>query len=166
MLIRVSDLQLQKLEFNQDFVPGAVDFGPDFRQVGSLHTKGRAELIVEHRGHKENVDDIRVVGGLDVTLEVACARCLETLSHTVNWTFDLLYRPLGVDRRAEEVAITEADTEIGYYEDKMRDYSLRNDLGARAWDVFCTANFLNFMPWTAAIEHLLQAGPANRKSCV
>jgi cysteine desulfurase/selenocysteine lyase len=42
--------------------------------------------------------------------------------------------------------------------DKMRDYSLRTDLGARAWDVFCTANFLNFVPWTAAIEYLLQAG--------
>lgn len=45
--------------------------------------------------------------------------------------------------------------------DNMRDYSLRDDLGARVWDVFCTANFLNFMPWTAAIEHLLHAGPAN-----
>jgi cysteine desulfurase/selenocysteine lyase len=45
--------------------------------------------------------------------------------------------------------------------DKMRDYSLRNDLGARALDVFCTANFLNFMPWTAAIEYLLQGGPGS-----
>jgi selenocysteine lyase/cysteine desulfurase len=45
--------------------------------------------------------------------------------------------------------------------DQMRDYSMRNDLGARAWDVFCTANFLNFVPWTRAIEYLLQAGPAN-----
>ena len=45
--------------------------------------------------------------------------------------------------------------------DNMRDYSLRTDLGARAWDVFCTANFFNFVPWTAAIEYLLQAGPAN-----
>lgn len=44
--------------------------------------------------------------------------------------------------------------------DKMRDYSVRTDLGARAWDVFCTANFLNFVPWTAAIEYLLEAGPA------
>lgn len=44
--------------------------------------------------------------------------------------------------------------------DQMRDYSLRNDLGARVWDVFCTANFLNFVPWTRAIEYLLQAGPA------
>lgn len=45
--------------------------------------------------------------------------------------------------------------------DKMRDYSLRTDLGARAWDVFCTANFFNFVHWTAAIEYLLQAGPAS-----
>jgi selenocysteine lyase/cysteine desulfurase len=44
--------------------------------------------------------------------------------------------------------------------DTMRDYSLRDDLGARAWDIFCTANFLNFMPWTAAIEYLLEAGVA------
>ena len=116
MLIRVADLHLQKLEFNQDFQPGAIEFGPDFRQVGPLHTKGRAEVIVEHRGHKENIDDIRVVGGLDVTLEVSCARCLDPVRYTVNWAFDLLYRPLGVDRRAEEVAISEADTEIGYYE--------------------------------------------------
>ncbi len=116
MLIRVHDLELQRLEFDQDFQPGAIDFGPDFRQQGPLHTKGRAELIVEHRGHKENVEDIRVVGGLETTLEVSCARCLEPVTHTINWAFDLLYRPLGVDRRAEEVAITEADTEIGYYE--------------------------------------------------
>jgi uncharacterized protein len=116
MLIRVADLRLQRLEFGQDFEPGAIDFGPDFRQIGPLHTKGRAEVIVEHRGHKENVDDIRVVGGLDATLEANCARCLETAQYPVNRAFDLLYRPLGVDRRAEEVAISEADTEIGYYE--------------------------------------------------
>ena len=34
--------------------------------------------------------------------------------------------------------------------DKMRDYAPRTDLGARAWDIFCTANFFNFVPWTAA----------------
>jgi selenocysteine lyase/cysteine desulfurase len=45
--------------------------------------------------------------------------------------------------------------------DQMREYSLRNDLGARVWDVFCTANFLNFVPWTRAIEYLLQTGAAN-----
>jgi uncharacterized protein len=116
MLIRVADLRLQKLEFNQDFQAGTIDFGPDFRQQGPLHAEGRAEVIVEHRGRKENIADIRVVGKLDAMMEVSCARCLEPVTHTVNWAFDLLYRPLGVDRRAEEVAISEADTEIGYYE--------------------------------------------------
>lgn len=44
--------------------------------------------------------------------------------------------------------------------DRMREVSLRNDLGARAWDVFCTANFLNFVPWIASLEYLLAADPA------
>jgi len=116
MLIRVADLHLHKREFNQDFPPGAIEFGPDLRQQGPLHTEGRAEVIVEHRGHKESIDDIRIVGKLDATMEVSCARCLDPVTHSVDWAFDLLYRPLGVDRRAEEVSITEADTEIGYYE--------------------------------------------------
>ena len=88
----------------------------ELQQIGPLHAEGRAEVIVEHRGHKENIDDIRVVAKLDATMEVACARCLEPVQYTVNRAFDLLYRPLGVDKRADEVAINEADTEIGYYE--------------------------------------------------
>jgi uncharacterized protein len=116
MLIRVADLQLHKLEFKQEFQPGAIDFGSDVEQVGPLKTEGRAEVIVEHRGHKQDIDDIRVVGKLDAAMEVGCARCLEPVRYPVERSFDLLYRPLGVDRRAEEVSISEADTEIGYYE--------------------------------------------------
>jgi selenocysteine lyase/cysteine desulfurase len=44
--------------------------------------------------------------------------------------------------------------------DRIRDYSLRTDLGARQWDVFCPANFFNVVPWTASIEYLLHADPA------
>ena len=116
MLIRVADLHLRKLEFKQDFQPGEIEFGADFRQIGPLQTAGRAEVIVEHRGHRQDIDDIRVVAKLDATMEVGCARCLELVQFEVNRAFDLLYRPLGVDKRAEEVAISEANTEIGYYE--------------------------------------------------
>ena len=35
---------------------------------------------------------------------------------------------------------------------------LRDDLGAAAYDVFGTANFLNFRPWTASVEYLLGLG--------
>lgn len=50
--------------------------------------------------------------------------------------------------------------QLGKSLDKMLEYTLRTDLGARAWDVFCTANFLNYVPWTAAVEYLLRAGLA------
>ncbi len=116
MLIRVRDLELHKLEFNEDLQPGDIEFGFDLRQVGPLHTEGRAELVVEHRGHHDNVEDIRLVGNLVAKVETNCARCLDPVSHSLNWSFDLLYRPQGVDRVGEEVAISEADTEIGYYQ--------------------------------------------------
>jgi cysteine desulfurase / selenocysteine lyase len=41
---------------------------------------------------------------------------------------------------------------------EVGDTELRDGLGARAFDVFGTANFFNFKPWTAAIEHLLAIG--------
>jgi uncharacterized protein len=116
MLIRVADLLLHKLEFKESFAPGAIEFGEDFTQAGPLKAEGRAEVIVEHRGHKHDIDDIRVVGKVDATMEVGCARCLEPVQFPVNRAFDLLYRPLGVDRQGDEAAISEADTEIGYYE--------------------------------------------------
>ena len=38
------------------------------------------------------------------------------------------------------------------------DHHLRDDLGARAYDIFGTANFLNFIPWAAALDYLLAQG--------
>jgi len=116
MLIRVRELEFRKLEFNEDLPPGAVDLGSDFRQVGALHTEGRAELIVEHRGHRQDIEDIRLVGRLGTKIEALCARCLDPVVHDVDRDFDLLYRPQGVDRKGEEVSISEAETEIGYYQ--------------------------------------------------
>ncbi len=81
-----------------------------------MSTKGRAEVVVEHRGHRQDVNDIRLVGSLNAKLEVPCARCLETVTHSVSREFDLLYRPQGVDRKGDEVSISEAETEIGYYQ--------------------------------------------------
>lgn len=62
MLIRVRELELRKLEFDENYQPGAIEFGPDFRQIGPLHSEGRAELILEHRGHNQDVEDIRLLG--------------------------------------------------------------------------------------------------------
>ena len=35
---------------------------------------------------------------------------------------------------------------------------VRSDLGARTYDVFGTANFFNFKPWTAAVEYIVKQG--------
>ncbi len=116
MLIRVRELELHKLEFDENYQPGAIEFGPGFRQIGALHSDGHAELVVEHRGRGQDVEDIRLVGEVGAHLEFNCARCLDPVAHDVKWSFDLIYRPLGVDRRADEVSISEAETEIGYYQ--------------------------------------------------
>jgi uncharacterized protein len=115
MLITVAELQLDPVEFDQHVSPEAIDYGEDIRQVGVLDTKGRADLIEEHRGHKQVVPDIRVRGDYSGRFEVPCARCVEPVEHPLKGSFDLLYRPLGVDAGEPERAISTSETEIGYY---------------------------------------------------
>jgi uncharacterized protein len=115
MLIRLQDLEIRKLNFREEFQPGAIDLGNDVRQVVPLRSAGRAEVIHEHHGGKEIVSDIRIVADLATRVEINCARCLDPVQHDVKSNFDLLYRPLGADRKSDEVSISEAETEIGYF---------------------------------------------------
>jgi selenocysteine lyase/cysteine desulfurase len=41
---------------------------------------------------------------------------------------------------------------------QMRDTTLRDNLGVRAFDTFCPANFLDVLPWTASVELFLDTG--------
>jgi uncharacterized protein len=97
MLITVADLRLDPVEFDEHFPIDAIDYGPDIRQVGVLDAKGRADLIEEHRGHKQVVPDIRMRGDYTARFEMPCARCVEAVEHPLEASFDLLYRPIGVD---------------------------------------------------------------------
>ncbi len=131
MKIRIQDLEVRNLEFEHQFQAGEIDFGSEVRQVGVLQTDGRAELIREHHGGNKSIEDIRLVGKLDGRIEVSCARCLEPVEIPISRSFDLLYRPLESERGSDEVAINEAETEIGYYsgegmelEDSLREQIL------------------------------------------
>ncbi len=44
--------------------------------------------------------------------------------------------------------------------DQMRDSTIRHDLGVRAFDRFCPADFFDSLPWIAALELMLGAGIA------
>ncbi len=116
MFIKVKDLELRKLEFEESITPGMIELGQEITQTAPLKTAGRAELVVEHRGGRESVEDIRVVGSFSTEIEVRCARCLDPVSHAVSENFDLIYRPQGVDAVADEASISLAETEIGYYQ--------------------------------------------------
>jgi uncharacterized protein len=116
MLIEIQELELHPVEFREEFSPGAIDLGGDLRQRTALETSGRADLVEEHHGKHEVVRDIRLKGKLETSIEVACARCVEPVVIRVKRSFDLLYRPLGTDAGQEELSITDAEAEIGYYQ--------------------------------------------------
>jgi uncharacterized protein len=117
MLITPAQLVDEPLKLEESLAEGAIDYTPDVRQIGPLSLKGQAELIVEHRGPREFVDDIRLRAHFEGNFEQLCARCLDPVRQALEGDFDLIFRPAGVDNEPGEHAITEDETEIGYYED-------------------------------------------------
>ena len=116
MLITPVQLADEPLLLNESLPEGEIDYAPDVRQIGPLTLNGKAELIVEHRGHKEFVQDIRLRAHFEGSFELLCARSLEPVLTPLAGDFDLIYRPAAVETDAGERAITEDETEIGYYE--------------------------------------------------
>jgi uncharacterized protein len=117
MLITPAQLVEEPLQLDESVPAGAIDYAPDIMQIGPLNLKGQAELIVEHRGPKDFVDDIRLRASFSGEFEQLCARCLEPVREPLSGSFDLIFRPGGVDNEPGERAITEDETEIGYYEE-------------------------------------------------
>jgi uncharacterized protein len=115
VLITPLDLQNEPLLFREAIAPGTIEYAADTRQVGALPVEGKADLIVEHRGPGEEVEDIRVRASYRGDFEVLCARCVEPVAVPLAGEFDLLFRPEKADAEAGERAITEDETEIGYY---------------------------------------------------
>jgi len=116
MLIELAELELHPIDFQEEFPPDAIDLGEDVRQLTLLKTSGRAQLVEEHHGKRNVIQDIRLNGELATRLELLCARCLEPVVQDVTRKFDLLYRPLGTDAGNEELSVTVAEAEVGYYQ--------------------------------------------------
>jgi uncharacterized protein len=116
MVIKPEQLVDEPLELHVIIPVGEIEYAPDVVQTTHLTVDGVAELIQEHRGHKDVVDDIRLRAKFNGKFEIQCARCLEPVKTPMKGEFDLIFRPDGVDHEAGEHAITEDETEIGYYE--------------------------------------------------
>jgi len=116
MFLDIKDLELHPIDFQEEFQPGAIELGEELRQRTPLKASGRAELVEEHHGKHQVIQDIRLRGHLSAGLELQCARCLEPVPQEVKREFELLYRPLGADAGKDELSVTDAEAEIGYYQ--------------------------------------------------
>lgn len=111
MLLKIKDLEVKDLPFDQVWNSGEIDFsGSGFTQRGELKATGLASLLPHTGG------EIRIKGSVSVELESPCDRCLGSASFPINSPFDLFYKPAESASEAEETAIDEGEAEIGYYE--------------------------------------------------
>jgi uncharacterized protein len=117
VLITPLDLEKESLTIHEAIAPGAIDYAVDIRQIGPMPVDGQADLIIEHRGAHEFVNDIRLRAAFSANFEVLCARCVEPVPVPLSGDFDLIFRPSDADAESGERAITVDETEIGYYEE-------------------------------------------------
>ncbi|HSS98996.1 MAG TPA: DUF177 domain-containing protein [Terriglobales bacterium] len=116
MLFEIEELERHPIDFKEEFAPGLIDLGDEMRQTTVLKSDGRAQLVEEHHGKHQIIQDIRLKGSLSTRLEAACARCLEPVTLNIQRDFDLLYRPQGTDAGRAELSVTAAEAEVSYYE--------------------------------------------------
>jgi uncharacterized protein len=116
MFLDIHELERRPLDFEEEFAPGAIDLGGEAQQRTPLKSSGRAELVEEHHGKHQVIKDIRLRGRLQAGLELQCARCVEPVAQDIRREFELLYRPLGADAGRDELSVTAAEAEIGYYQ--------------------------------------------------
>jgi uncharacterized protein len=116
MLIEIRELEVHAVDFDERIAPGIIDFGSEVTQKTLLTSAGRAQLVQEHHGKHQLINDIRIVGDFSTAVELPCARCLDPITRDIANNFDLLYRPLGADAGKEELSVTAAEAEVSYYQ--------------------------------------------------
>ena len=116
MFLDIHELERHPLDFEEEFQPGVIDLGGEARQRTPLKASGHAEVVEEHHGKHQIIKDIRLRGRLTTGLELECARCVEPVRQDITREFELLYRPLGADAGRDELSVTDAEAEIGYYQ--------------------------------------------------
>lgn len=110
MFIALKDLAIQPIVISEVLEPGVVDLrSADFRQSGPLNVEAVASLVSE---------EVRINGMLEVEIETACSRCLESMRIPVKKSFDLFYRShksVGAVERDEEIELKRPDLDVGFY---------------------------------------------------
>lgn len=111
MFLGIKEMEVRKIRFAETFQPGQINFADaGIRQVSPLRSEGMAELLRNTEG------EVRIRGQIAVQMQSECDRCLGPADYAIDSRFDLFYRPAPSLSREEEVAIDEAEAEIGFYQ--------------------------------------------------
>ena len=108
MFLDIKELVAHKIRIRKSYAPGTVNYhSGEFRQAEPLEVRATAELIE---------GQIRVTGELHTRLEMACARCLETVNEDITREFDLFHKPMASLTQEEQDRLKLDDTEIAFFE--------------------------------------------------
>ena len=107
MFITVQELQDHRVNFDELFPPGHVDYLTEgIQQVAPLEVHGAAGLLA---------GEIEIRGQVSTTVEMPCARCLDPVLQPVERDFDLAYRSIRTMTRGDEFEVPRGEEELGFY---------------------------------------------------
>jgi uncharacterized protein len=110
MFLKIAELELKKLPIDALYTAQQLAFGePGVSIAAPLHVTGEAALHILTR-------ELRVQGRIDGSLACECDRCLAQFSLPVSGPFDLVYEPVGAASGEDDLALSENDAGVGYYE--------------------------------------------------
>jgi uncharacterized protein len=147
--ITLEELRLHRIVVSKTYSPDELDCqGAEFRQSDTLKVDAVAELTGA---------EIRIHGHIATRLEATCDRCLGPVEIPVERDFDLAYRPIGSIARQEEIEISRAELEVGFYSGngiELADVVTEQVILAVPMKVICGADCRGLCPICGANRNL------------
>jgi uncharacterized protein len=107
MRIDVRELENGPLRVEGELLPDQLSLRPS---EGRVLENPLVQVVAERHGRQ-----VRLRGSLKVSLELGCARCLDAVRMQLSPEFDLFYQSNSGSNLSGEIALTEMDTEIGFF---------------------------------------------------
>ena len=107
MRIDVRELENGPIRVEGEVLPDQLNLQPG---EGRVVENPRVQVVAEKHGRQ-----VRLRGSLKVSLELACARCLDAVRMQLSPEFDQFYQSNPGSNLSGEIALTRVDTEVGFF---------------------------------------------------
>jgi uncharacterized metal-binding protein YceD (DUF177 family) len=110
MFLRIAELELHKLPIDAQYSFQQLAF-----EEAGVSLAAPLRVIAEAQLHALT-RELRVRGRLEGSITCECDRCLAEFELPASGPFDLVYEPVGVSTDDDDLALSENDAGVGYYE--------------------------------------------------